>query len=68
MKRMTSQGNGYIMYEVHHGIGSSKEFPKENFERNPDYKIKKKKYQESTLKEYEQKNNFKITAALLLTK
>ena len=39
---MTSQGNGYIMYEFHHGIGSSKEFPKEHSERNPEDKVKKK--------------------------
>ena len=58
---MASQGNGYIVCEVHLGIGSSKVFPKEHFERNPEDKIKKNKknYQESTLKECEQKNNFK---------
>ena len=38
---MTSQGNGYIMCEVHHGIGSSQEFPKEHCERNPEDKVKK---------------------------
>ena len=57
---MTSQGNGYIVWEVHHGIGSSEEFPKEHFERNPlmvEDKIKKK-HQESTIKECEQKYNF----------
>ena len=49
-KRKTSQGNGYIMCKVHHGIGSSKGFPKEQFERNSEDKVKKK--------EYEQKYNF----------
>ena len=43
------------MCEVHHGIGSSKEFPNEQFERYPKDKVKKKEYQASTLKEYEQK-------------
>ena len=46
---MTSQGNGYIVCEVHHEIGSSKESPKEHFERNPhvsEDKVKEKKYQE----------------------
>ena len=40
---MTSQGNGYIVCKVHHGISSSKEFSKEQFERNQEDKDKKKK-------------------------
>ena len=42
---MTHQGNKYIMCEVHHGLGLSKESPKEHFEREPqtaeDKKVKK---------------------------
>ena len=66
-KRMTSQGNGYSMCEVHHGIGSSKEFPKEQFERNPERKVKKKSIR-SLPKRSMNRNTTKKTAALLLTK
>ena len=38
-KEETDQ-SGEWMYHVHHGIGSSKEFPKEHFERNPEEKVK----------------------------
>ena len=44
---MTSQGNGYNMCEVLHGIDSSKEFPKEQFKRNSEGKVKKKEYEQN---------------------
>ena len=40
---MTSQRMDISCGRSHHGIGSSKEFPKEQFERNPEDKAKKKK-------------------------
>ena len=45
---MTSQGNGYMVCKVHYGIGSSKEFPKEQFERNSEDKVKKRSMNRST--------------------
>ena len=36
---MTCQGNGYVVCKVHYGIGSSKEFPKEQFEKKSEGKV-----------------------------
>ena len=47
-KRMSSQGKGYIMCDVHNGTDSSKESPEEYFEREPQTAEDKrlKKYQD----------------------